>query len=177
MAYLMLKNVPRYECILEASKHFPDLDPSACEVFLNLLCTADDIYHTREALLAKHELSSGRFMVLMQLLNKMENRPQPCTPAELAEMAGVTRATMTGLVDTLERDGLVMREPDPVDRRMMFVQLTPAGQSLLAAVMPKHFQQMAALMRPLSEPERKTLVKLLAKVVQGSRAAVVAAPA
>jgi hypothetical protein len=36
---------------------------------------------------------------------------------------------------------------------------------------------MAALMRPLSEPERKTLVKLLAKVVQGSRAAVVAAPA
>ncbi len=39
-------------------------------------------------------------------------------------MAGVTRATMTGLIDTLERDGLVMREPDPVDRRMMFVQLT-----------------------------------------------------
>jgi len=57
------------------------------------------------------------------------------------------------------------------------VQLTAAGQALLAAVMPKHFQQMAALMRPLSEPERKTLVKLLAKIVQGSRAAVAAAPA
>ena len=177
MAYLMLKDVPRYECILDASKHFPDLDPSACEAYLNLLCSADDLYRAREAMLAKHELSSGRFMVLIQLLNKAENRPQPCTPAELAEMAGVTRATMTGLIDTLERDGLVKREPDPDDRRMMFVHLTPAGQALLARVLPPYFQQMAAFLRPLSEPERKTLVKLLAKIVQGSRAAVSAAPA
>jgi DNA-binding MarR family transcriptional regulator len=177
MAYFMLKDVPRYECILDASKHFPDLDPSACEAYLNLLCTADNLYHAREALLVKHELSSGRFMVLMQLFNKQENRPQPCTPAGLAEMAGVARATMTGLIDTLERDGLVKREPDPVDRRMMFVHLTPAGQELLAQVLPPHFQQISTLLEPLNEAERKTLVKLLAKIVRSSRAAVAAAPA
>jgi len=175
MAYFMLKDVPRYECILAASKHFPDMDPSACEAYLNLLCTADDVYRARVAQLAKHDLSAGRFMVLIQLLNKQENRPQPCTPAELAEMAGVARATMTGLIDTLERDGLVKREPDPVDRRMMFVHLTPAGQALLASVLPSLYQHMSTLMAPLNEPERKTLVELLAKIVQGSRAAVASA--
>lgn len=172
MAYFMLKDVPRYECILDASRHFPDLDPSACEVFLNLLCTADDIYRTREALLAKRNLSSGRFMVLMQLLNKQENRPQPMTPAELAGTTGVTRATMTGLIDTLERDGLVKRQPDPDDRRMMFVHLTAEGHALLTATLPEYFKEMSALMHPLNEAERKTLVRLLAKIVRGSRAAV-----
>src|SRR5882757_9582431 len=90
----------------------------------------------------------------------------PRTPAELADAAGVTRATMTGLIDTLERDGLVRREPDPDDRRMMSVRLTAKAESFLAQMLPKHFQIMAQLMAPLSESERKTLVRLLTKVLQ-----------
>ena len=39
---------------------------------------------------------------------------KPLTPAELAERTGVTRATITGLVDTLERAGLVTRTPHPI---------------------------------------------------------------
>ena len=37
MPLLMLKDLPRYDCLLEAARSFPDLDPSACEAFLNLL--------------------------------------------------------------------------------------------------------------------------------------------
>ena len=36
MPYLLLKDLPRYECLLEAAKEFPDLDPSAAEAFLHL---------------------------------------------------------------------------------------------------------------------------------------------
>jgi len=166
MPLLMLKDIPRYECILEAALQFPDLDPSACDAYLNLLRAADQVYHARETSLARHDLSQGRFTVLMLLLDKAKNRAIPRTPAELAESAGVTRATMTGLIDTLERNGLVKREPDPVDRRMMSVHLTARGQEVLREVLPGHFQWMAALMRPLSENERKTLVRLLTKVSQ-----------
>jgi DNA-binding MarR family transcriptional regulator len=162
----MLKDLPRYECILEAAQQFPDLDPSACEAYLQLLRAADDIFHAREAILAGHELSQGRFTVLMLLLDKLENRAIPRTPAELADSAGVTRATMTGLIDTLERDGLVKREPDPIDRRMMSVHLTARGHEVLREVLPGHFKWMAAMMRPLSEGERKTLVRLLTKISQ-----------
>ncbi len=166
MPLLLLKNLPRYECLLEAAQQFPDLDPSATEAFLHLLRAGDEAYHACEVYLAEHDLTRGRLTVLMLLLDKAKNRPHPQTPAELADRAGVTRATMTGLIDTLERDGLVTREPDTDDRRMMSVHMTDRGHQALQAVLPGHFQRMAVLMRNLNETERKTLVRLLGKIVE-----------
>jgi DNA-binding MarR family transcriptional regulator len=166
MPILMPKKLPRYECLLEAAKRFPDLDPSACEAFLHLMRAGDEAIHGCENYFARHNLSQGRFGVLMQLIDKGEGFQNPRTPAELAEMTGVTRATMTGLIDTLERDGLVKREPDPVDRRMLSVRLTAKGEALLREILPGHFKRMASLMEPLSETERKTLVRLLNKVLE-----------
>jgi DNA-binding MarR family transcriptional regulator len=88
----------------------------------------------------------------------------PRTPAELADAAGVTRATMTGLIDTLERDGYVRREPDPYDRRMMSVRLTAKGERFLGDFLPGHFKLISGLMAPLNESERKVLVRLLGKI-------------
>ena len=164
MPFLLIKNLPRYDCLIEAAKLFPDLDPSACEVFLHLMQAGDEAFHVVDSHLAEHNISQGRFMVLMLLLNKSSNCPHPRTAAELADLSHVTRATMTGLIDALERDGLVKREPDLADRRMMSVTLTDKGRSLLQTILPLHFKRMAALMAPLSEPERKTLVQLLTQI-------------
>lgn len=166
MPFLLIKNLPRYECLIEASKLFPDLDPSACEVFLNLMQAGDEAFRVVDSHLAEHNISQGRFMVLMLLLNKVTNCAHPRTPAELADLSHVTRATMTGLIDTLERDGLVTREPDLADRRMLSVTLTAKGRSVLQAILPPHFKRMAALMAPLTPDERKTLVQLLGKIMQ-----------
>jgi DNA-binding MarR family transcriptional regulator len=160
----MLKDLPRYECMLEVARRYPDLDPSACEAYLNILRAADEVYRQSETFFNDHNLSPGRFTVLMLLYDKLGGEPRPLTPADLAEKAGVTRATITGLVDTLERDGFVTREHDSGDRRMMLVHLTYKGQSTLEEILPGHFKHMAALMAPLSEHERKTLVRLLNKV-------------
>lgn len=166
----MLKDLPRYECLLEASREFPDLDPSATEVLLHLLRAGDEAFRVLESQLARHDITQGRFGVLMALWGNCQRAgcesDKPLTPAELAERTGVTRATITGLVDTLERAGLVTRTPHPDDRRMMSVGLTRRGEKLLAQVMPEHFRRMAWLMNPLSESERKTFVRLLTKVVQ-----------
>jgi DNA-binding MarR family transcriptional regulator len=164
MPLLMLKDLPRYECLLEAARTYPDLDPSACEAFLNLLRAGDEVYRHSESFFTEHNMSSGRFTVLMLLYDKLRAEPLAQTPAELAEKAGVTRATITGLVDTLERDGLVTREHDSGDRRMMQVHLTQKGQAALRDILPGHFKRMAAIMAPLNEHERKTLVRLLSKV-------------
>jgi DNA-binding MarR family transcriptional regulator len=164
MPLLMLKDLPRYECLLEAVRLFPDLDPSACEAYLNLLRAGDEAYRRSEAFFNEHNMSPGRFTVMMLLYDKIGGRPIPQTPADLAEMAGVTRATITGLVDTLVRDGLATREHDSGDRRMMLVHLTPKGHSVLQGILPGHFKQMASQMAPLTEHERKTLVRLLNKI-------------
>jgi len=167
MPLLMLKDLPRYECLLEAAREFPDLDPSATEVFLNLLRTGDEAFRVVEAHLARHDITQGGFSVLMALWGRCraDGTDNKLSPAALAEHTGVTRATMTGLVDTLERDGLVRRAPDRVDRRMMTVELTARGEKLLLKILPDHFRQMAWLLGPLSETERKTLVRLLTKIL------------
>lgn len=164
----MLKDLPRYECLIEASQKFRDLDPSACEAFMHLLRAGDEAFRVSDEHLARHQISHGRFTVLLLLLDKSQNCPRAHTPAELADMAGVTRATMTGLIDTLERDGLVTRTPDPNDRRMMSVALTPHGQSRLEGILPGHFKRMSALMNALDESERKTLVRLLTKILESA---------
>lgn len=173
MPFLLLKDLPRYDCLHEAAQRFPDLDPSACQVFLQLLRTGDELSSAQHAYLAQHNISQGRFTVLMLLLRastggRCAEGLNPCNPAELAERAGVTRATMTGLIDTLEKDGYVKREPDPSDRRMMSVTLTPKAEAFLQGMLPGYFRQITALMGGLSEAERHTLVQLLEKVVRNT---------
>lgn len=167
MPLLMLKDLPRYECLLEAAQDFPDLDPSAAEVFLHLLRTGDEAFRVVEAHLAQHEITQGRFGVLMALWGncQREGRTVPLSPAELADRTGVTRATITGLIDTLERSGLVERTPHSDDRRMTSVMITPRGDKLLKKILPAHFRQMAWLMSPLDPAERKILVRLLTKLL------------
>ena len=171
MPHLILKNLPRYECLLEAAKEIPELDPSACEAFLHLLRTGDEAFLYADKNLTDHGISHGRFGVLMLLWGEAhdpEANINGMTPAELADQSNVTRATMTGLVDTLVRDGFVKRAADTDDRRMMRVALTRKAEKFLERLLPGHFQRMAALMNPLSQSERKTLVKLLNKILQNA---------
>jgi len=178
MPHLMLKAIPRYECLLETSRLFPDLDPSACEAFLHLLRAGDEAYAQSEQYLTAFGMTPGRFTVLMQLYDKRAGRPVPQTPADLAERAGVTRATMTGLIDTMVRDGLVTREHDSGDRRMMRIHLTARGHDVIRSLLPGYFKQVAVQMAGLSEEERKTLVRLLNKIaVEAPVATVGALPA
>ncbi len=165
MPHLTLKNLPRHDCLLEAACRLPGLDPTACGVFLYLLRTGDEAFRVMDDYFSGHGLSEGRFTVLMILMRRAAEGAKTNTPAELAEVSGVTRATMTGLIDTLERDGLVTRLPDAHDRRMMNVQITPKGQGLLDTLLPEHFRRMAFLMADLTEAERSTLLTLLTKIL------------
>lgn len=160
----MLRDVPRYDCLLEAAERYPTLNPSASEAFLHLLRTGDAVFAAEARFLAQNHLSQGRFTVLM-LLNRCAGTPS--TPAELADEAGVTRATMTGLLDTLEKDGIVSRTPDAHDRRTVLVRLTEAGQALIERVLPDYFDCVTNIMEPLNASQRKQLVALLQQLQRG----------
>lgn len=169
MQRLVLKDMPRYECLVEASKQFPDLDPCACEAFMHLIRAGDEVTRTMDAHFAGHAITHGRFIVMMLLLEKKGTEcPRPTTPAELAELASVSRATITGLLDSLERDGYVRREPDPADRRQMSVHLTIKGQEFMDGILPDHFRVITRLMSALTENEQKTLSRLLCKIAEAA---------
>lgn len=164
MQRLVLKELPRYECLVEASKQFPDLHPAACEAFMQMMRAGEDVMRVMNTHFAHHNITHGRFLVMMLLMDKGGDCPKPSTPAELADFASVSRATITGLLDTLERDGFVRREPDPADRRQMSVYLTLKGQGFMHDILPGHFRLITQIMGNLSDDERQTLSHLLTKV-------------
>ncbi|WP_404421470.1 MarR family winged helix-turn-helix transcriptional regulator [Nibricoccus sp. IMCC34717] len=143
------------------------MDPSACSVLLHLLRTGDEAFRVMDENFSSHGMSEGRFTVLMLLGRRaiLEPEAKGVTPAELAEMSGVTRATMTGLIDTLERDGLVVRRPDAADRRMMNVAITEKGRETMEKMLPEHFRRIGTLMADLTEEDRATLQRLLSKIL------------
>jgi DNA-binding MarR family transcriptional regulator len=63
-----------------------------------------------------------------------EGAPGRMTHAELARRLWLTRATLTGVVDTLEKAGYVRRERDGSDRRVVWLVLTEAGRERLKAL-------------------------------------------
>src|SRR5438876_12011646 len=72
----------------------------------------------------KHGLSEGRLHVLFRLATAPDHR---LPLGELADQLEVTPRNITGLIDHLERDGLVERIDDPADRRLTYARLTAAG--------------------------------------------------
>lgn len=137
-----------------------DIDPAAIGAAQDLLRTAKRMLGAFAEAFAAHGLSPGRYSMLMAL---DAARPS-LAPSEIADRLGVTRATITGLIEGLVRDGLVADAPDAADRRRKAVALTPKGEALLEVVLPDIFQRMADLTSPLSEPERLTLQKLLGRI-------------
>lgn len=86
----------------------------------------------------------------------------PLTLGELAAAEGVRSATMTGIVNGLERDGLVRRRPHPIDRRAVSVEVTPAGRRLLERARARRIEHVAAKLEDLTEDD----VDLLARAAQ-----------
>jgi DNA-binding MarR family transcriptional regulator len=83
---------------------------------------------------------------------------------ELAEDAGVTPGAITQLVDALVEKGLVVREGDPNDRRIVRLKLTQSARNGFEKVRKAHLESFSRLFAVLSDEEIKQLTALLTKV-------------
>jgi DNA-binding MarR family transcriptional regulator len=84
---------------------------------------------------------------------------------DLARAAGVSSRNVTGLVDTLERAGLVRRAPDPADRRSVLVSSTDAGTAWVAEFRGPAVAAMAALFHGHTDTEVALLRHLCLQLV------------
>lgn len=164
LTMLQLRDLPSRETLQKFAQRYPQADISAISAFLHLLRVATDLSIALDECLSRHGLLQGRWWVLI-LLMREENLIS--TPSALAEKAGVTRATMTGLIDGLERDGLVERLLDSQDRRSVSIRLTSAGQVKLDQVMPDYYGRLRTCMADLDESSREQLHKILHQISGG----------
>lgn len=86
------------------------------------------------------------------------------TLSKLSQLMLKVNSNITAMVDRLEKKGLVKREPDPDDRRVILVRLTEAGIRLRNEVVPKQDAFIRKLLNPLTDFETTALTALLGKV-------------
>lgn len=161
---IILRDLPDAAELRELAGRYPELDPEGATAFLAFLRTACEIFHASEEHFARNGMSCGRFTVLA-LLNRKPG--QTLTPSQIADACGVTRATITGLLDNLEDEGFIRRERSTADKRTLQVRLTEAGQRFLDRMLPDHFRRMRRLMGALGPRDRKELRRLSALIAQG----------
>ncbi len=143
--------------------NYPETSAEAVETILKFHKLSTLINMRREAVLAEHGLTSGRFHLLMLL--KRQEPVHALSPSDLAKKTGVTRGTMTQFIDAIEKDGFVKRVEDPKDRRGMLVELTPVGEQKLATVLPIHIARMEHYTRVLNSEERNQMISIMTKMV------------
>jgi len=161
---LQLRDLPMPEILGKFANRYPEADLTAITSFLYLLRVATDLSLALDTCLSKHDLLQGRWWVLILL---MRAELVTSTPSVLAEKLGVSRATMTGLIDGLEKSRLVTRVFAKEDRRSVKIQLTVAGQAKLDVVMPDYYGCLKLCMQGLDEDKRLQLQKLLGLINMG----------
>jgi DNA-binding MarR family transcriptional regulator len=139
---------------------YPDASASATECAMNLARTGDLIVGRVAATLQPLDISPAGGLILGILVDAGE----PCPPNYISERLIVSRATVTGVLDTLAKRGLIRREPHPTDRRMVLVHLTKAGTRMAEKVRSTVHRSEAVWMGSLNEHERAQLTELLGKL-------------
>ncbi len=112
--------------LLTVARQRDGLDEARCRLVLDFLAAAQGLECVLQQRLAATGLSEHQFAVLVALFAL---DPAASTPADLAHHTGTTRSAMTALLDNLEGRGLLSRQRDTRDRRLVYVQLTAAGQT------------------------------------------------
>jgi DNA-binding MarR family transcriptional regulator len=161
---LQLKDLPTPEVLDQFAERYPDADVTAVAGFLQLLSVATDLSVALDTCLSKHGLLQGRWWVLILL---MREQTKISTPSILADKSGVSRATMTGLLDGLAQNGLVERVFAKEDRRSVLIHLTEAGQAKLDVVMPDYYRRVRNCMQALNEEQRTQLQLILGLIRSG----------
>ncbi len=108
-------------------------------------------------------LDFGLFDVLATL--RRSGRPFQLSAGELKHWCMLTSGAMTARLDRLEQTGLVVRRPDPEDRRGVLISLSVEGKRLIDRLVAEHLTNESRLLTALSVDERDILAGLLQRLM------------
>jgi len=140
----------------------PDANVLATEAAMNTIRTADMLFERIGRLLRPLNVSAAGGLALGILRDR-----GPMSPSELSERLIVTRATVTGVLDSLERRGFVRRAANPADRRSLLVAITPAGLDVLQELRMIVHRNEKAWLSGLSDRELRGYIALLHRIQEG----------
>ncbi len=137
----------------------PDVDVSAMAVIGRISRLERVIAPLLDAVYAMHGLESWEFDMLATL--RRHGKPFQLTAGQLMSSMMITSGAVTNRIDRLEDRGLIRRERDPADGRIVLVTLTDVGLETIDRALPDHAANELALIGSLDHAQRETLVGLL----------------
>lgn len=138
------------------------IDAEAMAAVSNIFRAATVVrHHMERSVLAPADLSFTAFTVLWVLWIWGEQEAR-----HVAEEAGISRGTLTGVVTTLERRGLALRRAHPEDRRSVLVAVTPDGDRLMAELFPAFNAEEAKVSSGLGTSQKEALAEALRTILR-----------
>ncbi|WP_144611115.1 MarR family winged helix-turn-helix transcriptional regulator [Bacillus cereus] len=144
-----------------------DTDPIAAKLGLLMLWTSDNVLDAVDVDLAPLGISESKLdFLLLFILREMESNEEEVnmSPSDIASRLGITRASVTGLLDWMEKRELIVRFHHSEDRRRLKVKITPKGKELVTHSLPTFWLSCASLVDDFNQEERQVLEKLLNKM-------------
>jgi MarR family 2-MHQ and catechol resistance regulon transcriptional repressor len=129
---------------------------------MELLRTADTLWNASRVFFERWDLSPSQFNVL----NLLHLNPDGLSQTDLSRQLIMHRSNLTGLVDRLEKRGLVARQEVAADRRAYSVVLTPAGTRLLREILPRYYEEAALVWDRLPAKRAAELIADLQQVAR-----------
>ena len=149
--YLSVQIAPDFE------KRFLDSSAKATECAMNLILTADLLEKRITSLLLPFDLSPATGLVLSIIADSETS----VSPNHIADRLIISRASVTSLLDSLEKRGFVKRQPHPSDRRMLLVELTNSGRQVANQFRPIVHEHQKVWLSALNEKEQEQLIQTL----------------
>lgn len=150
--------------VRKARQELPAVDTDAMRMALTLSRASSMVVYDLESTVHRPRgLTWPGFRVIFALW-----LAGPMEAKTTAEISGTSRAALSALLNTLERDGLVVRERASHDRRALQLSLTEEGYGAILGGFRAHNRRESAWAEALEPGERTELVRLLNKLMAGS---------
>ena len=142
------------------------IDIDSIQTLFLFMKTAHKMFSIAEKHFSRLNISKGKFNVLMVLFRETSAESgDALSLSDIANSVWVSKSTITGLVDGLEKDGLVERDfSDRKDRRKIKVKLTEKGNEFLNSIFPIHFKALSSFLEKFNKKEKDSLKKNMMKL-------------
>jgi DNA-binding MarR family transcriptional regulator len=141
-------------------ERYPGASPKATETAMNIVRTADLIIKNIAGLVEPFGLSPSSGLAL----GILADAETPLPPNKIAERLIISRATVTGLLDSLEKRGYVQRLPHATDRRMLLIELTESGRRVAQEFRQVVHQHEKGWQTDFTQEEQEQLIGLLQRL-------------
>lgn len=153
--------LPSWEELARHKRIIPEINPAAVIAMLEIKQAGEEVQASvMDVLQQEYHLSEGKFCLLIVL----HQHPQGIAPSQVAAKVGVAKATVSTMLQRLNREGLVETLPDPKDARGKLACLTQKGRVFMDELLPAHYLRVTKLMERLTEDEQNELSRLLKKM-------------